>query len=130
VPRFSVRGQYGPSFERSGEIASPGYRQEKDVHPASSTETFAALTLHIDNPRWQGVPIYLRSGKALWKRGTEIVVTFKKAPEAMLKGTLVESPEPNRLVFHIQPSQGIELLFQAKSPGPTVQLQKVDMNFR
>jgi len=123
VPAHAVRGQYGASSDK------PGYRQEKDVDPASSTETFAALKLYVDNWRWQGVPIYLRSGKALWKRGTEIVVEFKKAPEAILRGTAVEELEANRLVFHIQPFQGIELLFQAKVPGPTLQLQEVDMRF-
>ena len=75
------------------------------------------------------MPIYLRSGKALWKRGTEIVVEFKKAPEAIFRGTSVQKLAPNRLVFHIQPYQGIELLFQAKVPGPTLTLQKVDMRF-
>jgi glucose-6-phosphate 1-dehydrogenase len=129
VPQYAVRGQYGPLLDPDGTVKKPGYRQEKDVDPASSTETFAAIKLHIDNWRWQGVPIYLRSGKALWKRGTEIVVTFKQAPEATFRGTSVERLEPNRLLFHIQPYQGIELLFQAKVPGPTVQLQKVDMRF-
>ncbi|MBC8008861.1 MAG: glucose-6-phosphate dehydrogenase [Burkholderiales bacterium] len=129
VPQFVVRGQYGPSFNPNGEVNKPGYRQEKDVSPNSGTETFAAIKLHIDNGRWQGVPIYLRSGKALWKRGTEIVVTFKQPPAAMFRGTPVEKLEPNRLVFHIQPKQGIELVFQAKIPGPTLQLQKVDMSF-
>jgi glucose-6-phosphate 1-dehydrogenase len=123
VPANAVRGQYGPSADK------PGYRQEKDVNPQSSTETFAALKLHVDNWRWQGVPIYLRSGKALWKRGTEIVVEFKKAPQAIFRGSDVEEVEANRLVFHIQPFQGIELLFQAKVPGPTLQLQEVDMKF-
>lgn len=129
VPHFVVRGQYGPSYHASGELKKPGYRQEKDVNPASDTETFAAIKLQIDNWRWSGVPIYLRSGKALWKRGTEIIVTFKSAPPAVMRGTPVEKLEPNRLVFHIQPQQGIELLFQAKVPGPTMQLQKVDMRF-
>ena len=124
-----VRGQYGPSFDEAGNVVKPGYRQEKDVAPDSSTETFAAMRLFIDNWRWQGVPIYLRSGKALWKRGTEIVVQFKTPPQAMFRGTAVEELEPNRLVFHIQPFQGIELLFQAKVPGPTLQLQEVDMHF-
>lgn len=123
VAANAVRGQYGPA---SGK---PGYRQEKDVDPKSSTETFAALKLHVDNWRWQGVPIYLRSGKALWKRGTEIVVEFKKAPQAIFRGSTVDELEPNRLVFHIQPFQGIELIFQAKVPGPTLQLQEVDMRF-
>ena len=76
--------------------------------------------LFIDNWRWEGVPIYLRSGKALWKRGTEIVVQFKKAPEVHLpRHAGRRRSAPNRLIFHIQPDQGIELRFQAKTPGPT-----------
>ncbi|HXG58390.1 MAG TPA: glucose-6-phosphate dehydrogenase [Thermoanaerobaculia bacterium] len=129
VERNAVRGQYGPAIDDDGEIVKPGYRQERGVDPASNTETFAALRLFIDNWRWEGVPFYLRSGKALWKRGTEIVVEFKKAPEAIFRGTPVERLEPNRLVFHIQPFQGIELLFHAKTPGPVLQLQEVDMRF-
>jgi glucose-6-phosphate 1-dehydrogenase len=129
VPANVVRGQYGPSLDEAGAVNKPGYRQEKDVDPASGTETFAAIKLQIDNWRWHGVPIYLRSGKALWKRGTEIVVTFKNAPAAVFRGTAVEQLEPNRLVFQIQPEQAIELIFQAKVPGPTMQLQKVDMCF-
>ena len=129
VSQHVVRGQYGPSYDEQGKVLKPGYRQEKDVDPDSSTETFAAMRLYIDNWRWQGVPIYLRSGKALWKRGTEIVVQFKAPPQAMFRGTSVHELEPNRLVFHIQPFQGIELLFQAKIPGPTLQLQEVDMRF-
>jgi glucose-6-phosphate 1-dehydrogenase len=129
VPRHVVRGQYGPLHDGGGRIGKPGYREEKDVDPRSSTETFAAIKLHIDNWRWQGVPIYLRSGKALWKRSTEIVVTFRKAPEKIFRGTPVDALETNRLLFHIQPYQGIELKFQAKVPGPTIQLQGVDMKF-
>lgn len=124
-----VRGQYGPSFDEQGQVDKPGYRQEPDVDPESKTETFAAAKLQIDNWRWQGVPIYLRSGKALWKRGTEIVIEFKKPPERVFQGTGVQHLTSNRLVFHIQPAQGIELLFQAKTPGPTMQLQTVDMSF-
>ena len=129
VPQYAVRGQYGPSVDDDGNELQPGYRQEKGVNPESNTETFAAAKLYIDNWRWEGVPIYLRSGKGLWKRGTEIVVQFKKAPEAIFKGTPIEQLSSNRLVFHIQPYQGIELLFQAKIPGPTMALQKVDMRF-
>ena len=124
-----VRGQYGPSYDEQGQVDKPGYRQEPDVDPESKTETFAAAKLQIDNWRWQGVPIYLRSGKALWKRGTEIVIEFKKPPERVFQGTGVQHLTSNRLVFHIQPVQGIELLFQAKTPGPTMQLQTVDMSF-
>ncbi len=129
VPQYAVRGQYGPSLDDDGNVLKPGYREEKGVNPESNTETFAAAKLHIDNWRWEGVPIYLRSGKGLWKRGTEIVVEFKKAPEAIFKGTPIDQLASNRLVFHIQPYQGIELLFQAKIPGPTMALQKVDMRF-
>lgn len=129
VPQYAVRGQYGPSLDDDGNVLKPGYREEKGVNPESNTETFAAAKLHIDNWRWEGVPIYLRSGKGLWKRGTEIVVEFKKAPEAIFKGTPIDHLASNRLVFHIQPYQGIELLFQAKIPGPTMALQKVDMRF-
>nr|HEX4313450.1 glucose-6-phosphate dehydrogenase [Kofleriaceae bacterium] len=123
VDRYAVRGQYGPSLDK------PGYRQEKDVKPDSKTETYAATRLFIDNWRWEGVPIYLRSGKALWKRGTEIVVHFKKAPEVLFKGTPVTDLAANRLIFHIQPYQGIEIQFQAKVPGPRLMLQPVHMKF-
>jgi glucose-6-phosphate 1-dehydrogenase len=129
VARYVVRGQYGPQVDDAGNILKPGYRQEKDVNPESKTETYAAARLHIDNWRWEGVPIFLRSGKALWKRGTEIVVEFKKAPQAQFRGTPVRSLGANRLIFHIQPYQGIEVQFHAKIPGPTLQLQPVHMLF-
>ena len=130
VPKYAVRGQYGPSHNNKGEIEKPGYREEKDVNPKSRTETFAAIKLMVDNWRWEGVPIYLRSGKALWKRSTEIVVQFKRAPMGIFRGTPIEHLSTNRLVFHIQPTQAIELLFQAKVPGPTLLLQNVDMVFQ
>jgi glucose-6-phosphate 1-dehydrogenase len=123
VLRNTVRGQYGPSLDK------PGYRQEKNVNPESTTETYAAARVCIDNWRWEGVPVYLRSGKALWKRGTEIVVEFKKAPEVIFRGTPVTSLGANRLIFHIQPYQGIEIQFQAKTPGPRMMLQPVHMKF-
>jgi glucose-6-phosphate 1-dehydrogenase len=129
VAKFVVRGQYGPQVDDAGKVLKPGYRQEKDVDPESKTETYAAARLHVDNWRWEGVPIYLRSGKALSKRGTEIVVEFKKPPLAQFRGTSVRSLGANRLIFHIQPYQGIEVQFQAKIPGPTLQLQPVHMRF-
>jgi glucose-6-phosphate 1-dehydrogenase len=129
VARYVVRGQYGPQLGDKGEIVKPGYRQEKDVAPNSNTETFAAARFHIDNWRWEGVPIYLRSGKALWKRGTEIIVEFKKAPQVLFRHTPIRELGPNRLIFHIQPYQGIEIQFQAKIPGPTLRLQPVNMRF-
>ncbi len=136
VLRDTVRGQYGPGRKPDG-TAVPGYRQERDVNPESNTETFAAMRLSIDNWRWEGVPIYLRSGKSLWKRGTEILVQFKKAPQVLFRdagaaGTKMQGVnllEHNQLIFHIQPDQGIELRFQAKRPGPLMSLQKVDMRF-
>ena len=129
VALHAVRGQYGPGKKADGSPAV-GYRQEPDVNPQSWTETFAALKLHIDNWRWEGVPVYLRSGKALWKRGTEIVVQFKKAPEVMFRDTpAADVLEANRLMFHIQPDQGIELHFHSKTPGPAMFLQKVNMRF-
>ncbi|MGH9856368.1 MAG: glucose-6-phosphate dehydrogenase, partial [Acidobacteriota bacterium] len=128
VPHHAVRGQYGPGFKPDGSKRI-GYREEPDVNPESKTETFAALKLFVDNWRWDGVPIYLRSGKALWKRGTEIVVQFKKTPPFVFRGSGLDYPDPNRLIFHIQPDQAIELRFQAKVPGPTMKLQGVNMRF-
>jgi glucose-6-phosphate 1-dehydrogenase len=129
VPGHAVRGQYGPGKKPDGSPLA-GYRQEPGVNPESATETFAAIKLFIDDWRWEGVPIYLRSGKALWKRGTEIVVRFKKAPEVIFRGTpAADRLESNSLLFHIQPDQGIELRIHAKTPGPSMYLQKVNMRF-
>ena len=129
VRQNAVRGQYGPGKKPDGS-AAVGYREEPGVDPQSRTETFAALKLFIDNWRWEGVPVYLRSGKRLWKRGTEIVVQFRKAPEVTFRDTpAAGSLESNRLVFHIQPEQAVELRFHAKTPGPATYLQNVDMRF-
>ena len=128
VLQHTVRGQYGAGKKADGSPC-PAYREEPGVNPQSTTETFAALRLYIDNWRWEGVPIYMRSGKALWKRGTEIIVQFKKAPAVLFRGTAVPKLASNRLIFHIQPDQVIESLFQAKTPGPLMQLQPVNMRF-
>ena len=125
----TVRGQYGRGRKADGTDAV-GYRQEPHVDPQSRTETFAAIKVFIDNWRWEGVPIYLRSGKALWRRGTEILVQLKKAPEVIFRETpAMERLESNQLIFHIQPDQEIEVRFQAKHPGPSMKLQKVNMRF-
>jgi glucose-6-phosphate 1-dehydrogenase len=124
----TIRGQYGSGKKADG-TPCPAYRQEPDVNPNSATETYAALRLWIDNWRWDGVPIYLRSGKALWTRGTNVMVQFKKPPVAVFRGTHVPKLSANRLIFHIQPDQAIETLFQAKIPGPILQLQPVNMRF-
>lgn len=128
VPWYAIRGQYGAGTGADGSTL-PGYREEPKVNPESKTETFAALKLFIDNWRWEGVPVYIRSGKRLWKKGTEILVEFKKSPEIIFRGTPIDHLEPNRLIFHIQPEQGIEFRFQAKVPGPMMQLQNVNMRF-
>ena len=129
VPTNTVRGQYGRGRKADGTDAV-GYRQEPHVDPQSRTETFAAIKVFIDNWRWEGVPIYLRSGKALWRRGTEILVQLKKAPEVIFRETpAMERLESNQLIFHIQPDQEIEVRFQAKHPGPSMNLQKVNMRF-
>jgi len=130
VPQHVVRGQYGPIIGPDNKVLVKGYRQEDKVNPESMTETFAALQLYVDNWRWDGVPIYLRSGKSLWKRGTEIVVQFKKAPDALFRDTpAAGNLDANRLIFHIQPDQEIEFRFHAKTPGPVMDLQKVNMRF-
>lgn len=122
----TVRGQYGAGKKPDGKEVR-AYRDEPGVKPESQTETFAALRLFIDNERWQGVPIYLRSGKALWKRGTEVVVQFKRPPAGIFGEG--QRPSANRLIFHVQPDRAIEALLQAKLPGPRMKLQPVHMRF-
>src|SRR5262245_30306243 len=120
----AVRGQYGG---KNGGAA--GYRQEPNVAPGSRTETFVALKLSIDNWRWADVPFYVRTGKRLTRRVTEIVVEFKRAPFVLFRRTAVDRIEPNRLVLHLQPEEGISLSFGAKHPGPVVRLGGVNMAF-
>src|SRR5208337_2008629 len=121
-----VRGQYG-----EGEVGGqtiPGYRSEPDVNPQSNTETFVALKLQIDNWRWAGVPFYLRTGKALAKRATEIVIQFRRTPFVLFRNTTVKNIETNRMVIHIQPEEGISLSFGAKVPGSIMRLGLVNMD--
>jgi glucose-6-phosphate 1-dehydrogenase len=120
----AVRGQYG-----AGNSRMLGYRQEAMVSPASRTETYIGIKLFIDNWRWADVPFYVRTGKRMTKRVTEIVVQFKRAPFALFRKTAVDKLEPNRLVLHLQPDEGISLSFAAKIPGPVVRLGGVDMAF-
>lgn len=128
VPQFTVRGQYGAGEKDGKKWAA--YRNEPNVNPRSNTETFAALRIFLDNWRWEGVPIYMRTGKCLWSRGTNVVVQFRKPPERPFRGTAVTKLHANRLIFHIQPDQGIETRFHAKVPGPAaLQLQPVAMRF-
>ncbi|KMS52316.1 glucose-6-phosphate 1-dehydrogenase [Sphingobium cupriresistens LL01] len=127
-PAEAIRGRYC-----SGSVAGkavPAYLDEPDVDPASRTETFAALKLHVETWRWSGVPFYLRTGKALATRDTEIVVQFRDVPLALFQETVVDRLPPNRLVVQIQPDEGISLEFVVKRPGLVVNTAPVAMDFR
>lgn len=127
VDEFAVRGQYGPGTVLGDTVV--GYREEPGVDPQSSTETFAALRLQFANWRWADVPFYLRSGKRLPKRMTEIAIQFKKVPHQLF--TESDAPlEPNVLVIRIQPNEGITLRFGAKLPGQAMRIRWVNMDFR
>ena len=132
-PRDAVRGQYGPADPNSEQGADSGaiaYRDEKDVAPDSATETYVAMRLAIDNWRWAGVPFYLRTGKHMSRRVTEIAIRFKPAPFAPFDDTDVAALPPNWLLLRIQPQEGIALQFEVKRPGPVVDLAAVQMAFR
>lgn len=125
--QYIVRGQYGPGFVNGQPVI--GYREEKNVKPNSPIETFAALKLYIDNWRWAGVPFYLRAGKRLPKRATEIAIVFKEVP-SILFAQPGKKNEPNVLVIRIQPNEGISLRINCKVPGPSSPIQPVKMDFR
>jgi glucose-6-phosphate 1-dehydrogenase len=127
ITQSAVRGQYG-----SGNIAGkkvPGYREEEGVAPDSKTETFAALKLFLDNWRWQDVPFYLRTGKRLPQQASEISIQFRAVPHRSFPPEASLGWQPSRLVLSIQPDEGIVLGFQAKYPGPKMQLRPVEMRF-
>ena len=123
----AVRGQYGAGEMDGQRLVA--YRDEPDIPPNSSTETFAAVKFYIDNWRWSGVPFYLRSGKALPKRLTEIVIQFREVPHKLFDKTAMPRLQPNRLILHIQPREGISWEFEAKIPGPSVRMKTVSMDF-
>jgi glucose-6-phosphate 1-dehydrogenase len=127
VLKNMVRGQYGEGTVDGQGVA--GYRSEPDVARDSNTETFVALKLQIDNWRWAGVPFYLRTGKRLAQRTTEIVIQFRRTPFVLFRNTTVKNLETNRLVIHIQPEEGISLSFGAKVPGSIMKLGLVNMDF-
>jgi glucose-6-phosphate 1-dehydrogenase len=122
-----VRGQYIAGEVNGKKV--PGYRQEPKVDSASTTETFVAARLFIDNWRWQGVPFYLRTGKCLAKKDSEIAITFKKVPHSMFVSAGLPDLPANTLVIHIQPEEGISLSFQAKRPGSKVCIGTLRMKF-
>ena len=117
-----------PAGSATAEIAD--YRKTEDVAPGSTTETYAALKLVIDNWRWAGVPFYLRTGKALGVKRTEVAIKFKQAPFAMFNGTPVEQLAQNYLVIGVAPNEGIALQFNTKVPGPSILIDGVEMKFR
>ena len=127
VDSVAVRGQYGPGFVGGQRV--PGYREEKGVSAESITETYAALKLGVDNWRWAGVPFYLRTGKRLPKRTSEIAVQFRRTPHLVFRRNPETPAEPNRLILQIQPDEGISLQFGAKLPGSEPRIKLVDMDF-
>lgn len=127
-PDDVVRGQYGAGA--INRAAVPGYREEDTVAEDSDTETYVAMKLRVDTWRWAGVPFYLRTGKRLRERTTEIAIRFKPAPLAPFRSTEIGGYGPDWLVLHIQPDEGISLQFDVKRPGPQVSLAPVRMDFR
>jgi len=128
ILRDTVRGQYGPGAI-SGQPVS-GYRSEKDVHPMSLRETYAAWKVLVENWRWAGVPFYLRAAKRMPKRVTEIAIQFRTPPIAFFRKTGMPQHEPNTLILRIQPDEGIALKFGAKQPGTSMKIDTVTMNFK
>ena len=126
--RNSVRGQYLGGEIGDSEIED--YRKTEDVKPGSTTETYVALKLTIDNWRWAGVPFYLRTGKALGIKRTEVAIKFKQAPFAMFSCTAAETLAENYLVIGVEPTEGIALQFNTKVPGPSIRINGVEMKFR
>ncbi len=127
VAANTVRAQYTKGFVNGDPVA--GYLEEKGIAPGSITETFAAMRLEIDNWRWAGVPIYIRAGKRLPKRITEISIAFKRAPDSMFRGRQVGDLEQNTLAIQVQPNEGISLKISSKAPGPRMRVRPVVMDF-
>ena len=122
----AVRGQYGPGWVAATQV--PGYRQEPEVDPGSETETFVAARLTIDDWRWNGVPFYVRTGKRLPKRATEIAIQYREVPHRLFKEEGI-APDANLLAIRIQPDEGIMLRFGAKVPGLGLDIRAVTMDF-
>ena len=127
VERTAVRGQYTAGVVHGEEV--PGYRDEEGVPEDSTTETYVALRLHVDNWRWMGVPFYLRGGKRLPRRATEIVVTLRPVPHPAFRQDGAQMAEPNQLILAVQPNEGISLSLATKVPGARMQIRPVNMEF-
>ncbi len=127
VPQYAVRGQYADGWMKGEKVNE--YRKEKNVAPASSNDTFAAVKFYIDNWRWQDVPFYVRTGKRMHEKATTITVQFKAAPNYAFPPEAAETWRSNRLTISIQPEMDIRLRFQSKQPGQSLILDPVDMAF-
>jgi glucose-6-phosphate 1-dehydrogenase len=127
-PTEAIRGRYGAGTVAGKAVSA--FTAEADVDPAGRTETFVALKVQVETWRWSGVPFYLRTGKALSARDTEIVVQFRDVPLSLFRETVVDRLAPNRLVFQIQPDEGISLELIVKRPGPVVTTAQASMDFR
>jgi glucose-6-phosphate 1-dehydrogenase len=127
IHHFAVRGQYGAGWIEGQHVDA--YRQEPDVAHDSSTETFAAVKLFVDNWRWQDVPFYLRTGKRLPARISEVCIQFRPVPHQTFPSNALMDRRANRLLLAIQPEEGILLRFEVKYPGPTMRLSPVMMQF-
>ena len=125
--KWLVRGQYAAGSVDGVEV--PGYRDEEGVRPDSRTETYIAAKLLIDNWRWQGIPFYVRSGKRLKRKVTEIAITFKSVPHSIFKPLLPEDLTPNVLVLRVQPEEGVSLTIQAKQPGAKLCVGDLTLKF-
>jgi glucose-6-phosphate 1-dehydrogenase len=123
-----VRAQYGAGWVNGAQV--PAYRAETGVDPASTTDTYVALKMNLDSWRWAGVPFYVRTGKRLPKRTTEIAIQFRRPPLHIFKKVSSSSIAPNLLIVNVQPDEGISVRFEAKLPGSRMQLAPVMMNFR
>jgi glucose-6-phosphate 1-dehydrogenase len=126
-PKHVVRGQYGPGFVEGKEV--PGYRDEEDVDPSSTTETHVAAKLFVDNWRWADTPIYVRTGKRLARRETTIAIQFKRAPHPPFEDSATQELKPNLLLVHVQPDEGVSLAIGAKVPGQGMGIRTVHMDF-
>jgi len=125
--RDVVRGQYVAGVVRG--VLVPGYREEPDVSPDSMTETFVAMRLRVENWRWAGVPMVVRTGKRLARTATQVTISFATAPHMMFEESGLDRPDPNNLCIRIQPNEGISLTFDAKVPGPEMKIGTVQMDF-
>ena len=123
----AIRGQYTQGWMKGEAI--PGYREEEGAAPDSTTATYVALKLYVDNWRWKGVPFYMRTGKRMPKKVSEIAIQFKEVPYLMFQSAAKQA-NPNVLVLRIQPNEGISMRFDVKTPGTSLRTRPVDMDFR